>query len=142
VIASAVTLLILGACESESPTRPYWEEHISWVFSVSLPDTAYVGVEFSVVISAYGGFENSRVGDDVVTPISGGFQITPYDWEYYPSGPKNRALQTLQHTVPLTVFQSGSAKVEVQDLHYTHPDGYAVVAISNEVLVVPANRGR
>ena len=82
-IVQALALLAFAACESESPTGPYWEEHISLVSSVSLPDTAIVGVEFLVFINTCGGFENSYMGEDVVTAIDGGFLITPYDWERY-----------------------------------------------------------
>jgi hypothetical protein len=79
------------------------------------------------------------VGHDVLTPIDGGFRITPHDWEYYPAGAKNRGLQDLQHIVSLTVSQSGVAKVDVQHQVYTYPDQYSVATISNEVMVLPAN---
>ena len=134
-LVAAFALLV--GCATKSPVGPDMEQHISWVASVSLPDTATIGVEFQVLIHTYGGYNNSYKGEDLVTPIEGGFQITPYDWERVGLFMKNRALVTYQHVDPFTVFEPGMLKINVLHQQYSaETSSDTTGTIYNEVVLI------
>jgi len=131
------TILVVSACGVSDPERPYWEEHISWVSSVVVPDTVSIGIEFDVVINAYGGDGYSRVSREKTYPFDNGVIITPYDWEYYPEGGKYKALQGLVHRIPMTRNQLGKFEVRVRHQEDYSSGKWTIGTISKEVIVVP-----
>jgi hypothetical protein len=107
------------------------------VGSVVVPGTVTAGAEFTVIILAYGGFESSRAGRNEITATPTEVGITPYDWETLWHGPKNRALQTLVHEVPLAVDYPGSYRVTVRHLVGDSMQR-GVGSISKDVVILPA----
>ena len=132
----AIGSLVIVACASESPTGPHWEEQISHVSWVSLPDTAKVGVPFLVRIGTFGFMDESHQGRDVVTPTNYGYLITTYDWHLLGLYVSVRGYEPYEHRITLTVFNASIVRIDVQDLDYTPSGRDTLVTISKQVVFV------
>lgn len=119
----ALGLLALSGCDgsNEPERRPDYRSALSFVQSVTAPDSAGQGTTFDVTIRTFGWNGCWRQGEDHVDrPSSLLVRIEPHDLEYVGHGICTQNLPVFQHLVPVTATQAGELVIEVRTrLHLT-----------------------
>ena len=142
-VARGAAALCLGFLASACLFSPdtHLERHISYLDSVSVPDTAYVAEPFEVVIHTIGSDTCWRKGSDDVSLTAGGYSIVPHDLREVGEGIVcGQAIQHFQHVIPLTAQFTGTIKVHITHAVLAPGRDDSTAVIVEEVTVVGTPR--
>jgi len=116
MLAAVGALAIMAASLScrHALSKPDYLDRLSWVLSVTAPDTVAVGDSFQVRIDTSGNNGCWQKGRDQVSrpgPLEA--HIAPYDREYVGTGICTQNAPTFHHAVPLAASAKGLIEVFV-----------------------------
>jgi len=132
LICLITAILLFVSCTRKSPTGPHWEEWIANVISVSMPDSANIGVQFLVRIETVGMCDRIQPSRDVVRRIDGGYRVVPYDLHEVGGWIDVRGYEWCEHIIPFTVTTPSVLRIDVKDRDW---DG-TITTISNQIIIL------